>query len=453
MSGPSTDLAAELAHRLRTREAVVAVVGLGYVGLPLFSALHAAGHRVLGFDTDPAKPEALRRGDHYLPHLGNDLAKPFVGSNRFEATSDPARLCVADAIIVCVPTPLGPHGEPDLSYVTTTAAMIGRHAKPACEGPVLVVLESTSYPGTTRGDMLPAILSASASPRTPGKDLLVAFSPERENPGSTTHTTRTIPKLVGGLDVASRDAAVALYEGAIERVIKVSSAEVAEAAKVFENIFRSVNIALANEMKTILDAMGINVWEVIDAAATKPFGFMPFYPGPGLGGHCIPIDPYYLAWKAREAKVPARFIELAGEINTAMPHHVVERTVRALNDRGVPAKGARVLVLGLAYKPDIADVRESPSFEIIELLLDRGAAVDYSDPYVPRTWKMRKYDLNKSSVTMTPESVASYDAVLISTNHKAFDYATLAACARLVIDTRNAMAPFAAAMGDRLVRA
>jgi UDP-N-acetyl-D-glucosamine dehydrogenase len=453
MSAPPADLATDLARRLRAREAVVAVVGLGYVGLPLFSALHAAGHKVLGFDTDPAKPEALRRGEHYLPHLGADLARPFVNSPRFEATTDPARLRRADAIIICVPTPLGPHGEPDLSYVTATGAMIGQHAKPPSEGPLLVVLESTSYPGTTREDLLPAILAVSSAPRTTGKDLLVAFSPERENPGSTTHTTRTIPKLVGGLDSSSRDAAVALYEGAIERVIPVSSAEVAEAAKVFENVFRAVNIALANEMKTILDAMGINVWEVIDAAATKPFGFMPFYPGPGLGGHCIPIDPYYLAWKAREAKVPARFIELAGEINTAMPHAVVERAVRALNDRGVAAKGARVLVVGLAYKPDIADVRESPSFELIELLMDRGVHVDYSDPYVPRTWKMRKYDLNKSSVPLTPESVAAYDAVLISTNHKAFDYALLASHARLVIDTRNAMAPHAAAMGDRLVRA
>jgi UDP-N-acetyl-D-glucosamine dehydrogenase len=447
------DPAKSLIDRLRSKEAVVAVVGLGYVGLPLLAAFHASGHRVLGFDTDPAKPEKLRKGEHYLPHLGHDLAAGFAKSPRFEATTDPAALAKADAIVVCVPTPLGPHGEPDLSYVLATAAMIGRHGKAPAAGPLLVVLESTSYPGTTRDDMLPAILSASPTPRTPGQDLLIAFSPERENPGSTTHTTRTIPKLVGGLDDASRDAGVALYEGTIDRVIAVSSAEVAEAAKVFENIFRAVNIALANEMKTILDAMNINVWEVIDAAATKPFGFMPFYPGPGLGGHCIPIDPYYLAWKAREVKVPARFIELAGEINTAMPHAVVERTVRALNDRGVAAKGARVLVLGLAYKPDIADVRESPSFELIEGLMDRGVHADYSDPFVPRTWKMRKYDLNKASVDLSPQALASYDAVLISTNHKAFDYGMLAAHGRLVIDTRNAMASFAVAMGARLVRA
>lgn len=445
--------ASDLRTKLQTRRATIAVIGLGYVGLPLLAALHDAGHTVLGFDIDPRKPELLRRGEHYLPHLGPDLARGFAGSSRFDATTDPAALAKADAIIVCVPTPLGPHGEPDLSYVTNTGEMIGRYAHPPAAGPVLVVLESTSYPGTTRDDLLPAILRASPETRTPGENLFVAFSPERENPGSTTHTTRTIPKLVGGLDDASRELAAALYDGAIERVIPVRTAEIAEAAKVFENIFRAVNIALANEMKTILDAMGINVWEVIDAAATKPFGFMPFYPGPGLGGHCIPIDPFYLAWKAREVRAPARFIELAGEINTAMPHYVVERTARALSDRGIATRNARILVLGLAYKPDIADVRESPSFELMELLMDRGAHVDYSDPFVPRTWKMRKYDLNKASIELSPAAIASYDAVLISTNHHAFDYAMLAAHAKLIIDTRNAMASHAAALGDKLVRA
>jgi UDP-N-acetyl-D-glucosamine dehydrogenase len=450
---PTPSPASDLARRLRSKEALIAVVGLGYVGLPLLAAFHAAGHRVLGFDTDPAKPEQLRQGTHYLPHLGPDLAASFAQSPRFQATTDPAALVQADAIVVCVPTPLGPHGEPDLSYVLSTAEMIGTHGRSPASGPLLVVLESTSYPGTTRDDMLPAILRSSQTPRTPGRDLLIAFSPERENPGSTTHTTRTIPKLVGGIDDASRDAAVALYEGTIERVIPVSSAEVAEAAKVFENIFRAVNIALANEMKTILDAMNINVWEVIQAAATKPFGFMPFYPGPGLGGHCIPIDPYYLAWKAREAKVPARFIELAGEINTAMPHAVVERTVRALNDRGVAARGARVLVLGLAYKPDIADTRESPTYELIELLLDMGAKVDYSDPFVKYTKPVRKYNLDMHSVDLTPENLAKYDCVLVSTNHSAFDYGVIAKHSKLVVDTRNAMKKHAAEMGERLVRA
>ncbi len=434
---------------LADRTALVAVVGLGYVGLPLLAAFHEAGMRVLGFDVDPEKIRMLGQGEHYLPHLGADLAKPFRDSPRFRATTRGEDLAEADAVVICVPTPLGPHGEPDLSYVIRTGEMIGRHAKPG----VLVVLESTSYPGTTRDDLLPALLAASSTPRTPGTDLFLAFSPEREDPGRTTHTTRTIPKLVGGIDDASRDLAVLLYQPAIHEIVPVSSAEIAEAAKVFENVFRAVNIALANEMKVILDAMGIDVWEVIRAASTKPFGFMPFYPGPGLGGHCIPIDPFYLSWKAREVKAPARFIELAGEINTAMPRYVVERTVRALNDRGVAARGARVLVLGLSYKPDIADVRESPSFEIIELLESRGVHADYSDPHVPKTWRMRKHDLNRASVPLNADSLDTYDAVVISTNHRVFDYALIAARAKLVIDTRDAMREHAAVMGDRLVRA
>jgi|CXWL01.1.fsa_nt_gi UDP-N-acetyl-D-glucosamine dehydrogenase len=443
---------AQLLSILESKTATVAVVGLGYVGLPLLAAFHDSGYSVVGFDTDPAKPPILMRGEHYLPHLGKDLARAFARSPRFHATTDPKAIERADAIVVCVPTPLGAHAEPDLSYVVRTGELIGRHARDT----VLVVLESTSYPGTTRDDLLPAILGAArdaGKARALGKDLFVAFSPEREDPGSTTHTTRTIPKLVGGLDHASQSLAVALYAGAIETVVPVSSAEVAEAAKVFENVFRAVNIALANEMKVILDAMGIDVWEVIRAASTKPFGFMPFYPGPGLGGHCIPIDPFYLAWKAREVRTPARFIELAGEINTAMPHYVVERTVRALNDRGRAVKGSRVLVLGLAYKPDIADVRESPSFELIEMLMERGAEVDYSDPFVPRTWKMRKYDLNKSSVELSREAVRTYDALVVSTNHGAFDLAMVASEAALVVDTRDAMRAWAGSMGARLVRA
>ncbi len=448
-----TDHAQNILARLTSKQAVVAVVGLGYVGLPLLAAFHDAGHRVLGFDTDPAKPPLLLQGKHYLPHLGESLAQAFKDSPRFAASNDPASLAAADAVIVCVPTPLGQHGEPDLSYVLNTGEMIGRH----CKLGILVVLESTSYPGTTREDLLPAILRASPSPRLTDpaaqQDLFVAFSPEREDPGRHSHNTRTIPKLVGGLDKTSCDLAVQLYQGAIQTVIPVGSAEIAEAAKVFENIFRAVNIALANEMKTILDAMGINVWEVIDAAATKPFGFMPFYPGPGLGGHCIPIDPFYLSWKAKEHNAAARFIELAGEINTSMPAYVVERTARSLSDRGKPVKGSRILVMGLAYKPDIADVRESPSFELIELLEARGAIVDYSDPFVPRTWKMRKHDLEKSSVAVTPESLRNFDCILISTHHSAFDYAMIAAHSKLVIDTRNAMKPYAADMGDRLVRA
>jgi UDP-N-acetyl-D-glucosamine dehydrogenase len=434
----------------------VLVIGLGYVGLPLLALLHEAGFSVLGFDIDPGKCAALKRGENYLPHLGADLARGFVGSPRFDAVAseeDLLRLESAgrsfDVAIICVPTPLGPHNEPDLQYVHRTGEMLGRVGVAGR----LVILESTSFPGTTRHELLPALQRTSATGLTVGQNVLVAFSPEREDPGRRDFSIRTTPKLVGGLDDASTRAAVAVYRRAIERVVAVSSAEVAEASKVFENVFRCVNIALVNELKTIMDAMGINVWEVIEAASTKPFGFMPFYPGPGLGGHCIPIDPFYLTWKAKEFKVPARFIEIAGEVNNAMPHYVIHKVASALNDRSRAVRGSRVLVLGLAYKPDIADTRESPSYELIELLMDLGAQVDYSDPFVPYTKPVRKYSLDLHSVTLTPENLANYDCVLISTNHSAFDYALLAAYARLVVDTRNAMKPFALAMGDRLVRA
>jgi UDP-N-acetyl-D-glucosamine dehydrogenase len=438
-----------LKAKIESRQALVAVMGLGYVGLPLLAAFHEVGHPVLGFDIDPEKPELLRKGVNYLPHLGKEMTAPFVGSKRFRATADPEPLCEADAIIVCVPTPLGKHHEPDLSYVVNTAEVIGRHSRPG----QLIALESTSYPGTTREDLLPGILRTAKTSLTLGENLFVAFSPEREDPGRKSHSTRTIPKLVGGLDKPSGELAVALYRNAIEKVIPCSTAEVAESAKVFENIFRAVNIALANEMKQIMDAMGIDVWEVIAAASTKPFGFMPFYPGPGLGGHCIPIDPFYLSWKAKEVGVPARFIELAGQVNTAMPHYTIERLNTALNDRGRSVKGSKVLVLGLAYKPDIADVRESPSFELIELLLDRGADVQYTDPFVSKTRPMRKYNLDMRSVDLTPSSIASFDCVLVSTNHSSFDYAMIAKHAKLVVDTRNAMRAFTAEMGSRLVRA
>ena len=446
-------LAHALAQRIADRTAKIGVVGLGYVGLPLLAAFHDAGFPVVGFDVDPAKPADLHRGHNYLPHLGPDLCRPFASSPRFLATTDPAALTACDAVIVCVPTPLGAHGEPDLSYVVNTGRMLGQYARPG----QLVVLESTSYPGTTRADLWPALAAGAKLDAhltlSLGSNFFVAFSPEREDPGRKSHSTRTIPKLVGGLEPCSTALATALYSGPIHTVITVSSAEVAEASKVFENVFRAVNIALVNELKIILDAMGINVWEVIEAASTKPFGFMPFFPGPGLGGHCIPIDPFYLTWKAREFKVPARFIELAGEINTAMPRYVVDRLARALNDRGRSVRNSRILILGLAYKPDIADVRESPSFELIEHLFDLGAHVDYTDPFVPRTHPMRKHDLQMESVPLTAESLSTYDAVLVSTHHSAFDYPLIAQHARLVIDTRNAFKAFAAQMGDRLVRA
>lgn len=426
----------------------VGIIGLGYVGLPLLMCFHNAGAHTVGFDVDPRKPEALARGENYLPHLGVDLCKPLVGSGRFVGTTLESDLCGCDALIVCVPTPLGKHSEPDLSFVRRTGEMIGRVCRPG----QLVILESTSYPGTTRDVFFPAICSQTAG-ATAADSLLVAFSPERENPGDRQHTTRNIPKLIGGLTPEATRQGAALYGIAIDTVIPVASAEVAEAAKVFENVFRSVNIALVNELKLILEPMGIDVWDVIAAAATKPFGFMPFSPGPGLGGHCIPIDPYYLAWKAREFKVTARFIELAGEINTAMPAWVVQRVVHALNQREKSVKGSRILVLGLAYKPDIADDRESPSFELIERLEELGSLVDYTDPYIAHAKPGRRYDLGKSSVALTAANVRGYDAVLISTNHTAFDYAMIADEAALVIDTRNAMAPYSDRMGARLVRA
>jgi UDP-N-acetyl-D-glucosamine dehydrogenase len=421
-----------LLQKIQQKSAVVGVIGLGYVGLPLLAAFHRAGLKVVGFDIDPSKIELLKQGKSYLKHLGETLVSDMVGP-RFDATSDFGRLGEADAIIVCVPTPLGTHLEPDLSYIEVTADAIAKTLRPG----QLVVLESTTYPRTTREVMLPRFEKTGLKL---GTDFYLAFSPEREDPGRKDHNTVTIPKLVGGIDKASGEVAAALYALAIAKVIPVSSAEVAEAAKLLENIYRAVNIALVNEMKVVLDAMGIDVWEVVDAAKTKPFGFQAFYPGPGLGGHCIPIDPFYLTWKAREYGHGTRFIELAGEVNRAMPEYVVERTALALNDRSKSVKGSRILIVGLAYKPDVDDVRESPSFELIEKLEHLGAHVDYHDPHVDKTHKMRRHDLQMTSVPLTATTIASYDCLLISTNHKAVDYKLIAQHAKLVVDTRNAMA-------------
>lgn len=441
-------------QKIDSKTCKVGIMGLGYVGLPLLHAFHEAGFPVIGYDIDEEKITLLKRGENYLPHLGKYLCRAFPNSSRFDCTADLSRLGEADAILVCVPTPLGSHHEPDLSYVINTGIAIGKTLRPG----QLIVLESSTYPGTTRDDMLPAMLKAfpansGKKPPRLGEDLFVAFSPEREDPGNKGHNTKTIPKLVGGLDEMSTKLATKLYACAIDKAIPVSSAEVAETAKLLENIFRCVNIAMVNELKVVLDAMGINVWEVIDAASTKPFGFMPFYPGPGLGGHCIPIDPFYLTWKAKEVGKTARFIELAGEVNTAMPHYVIHKVAAALNDQGKAVKGSKVLVMGLAYKPDIADTRESPSFELIELLLQQGAHVEYADPFIAKTYPVRRHNLEMVAVDPTPENIAKFDCVLISTNHSAFDYATLAKHARLVVDTRNAMKQHAAAMGRRLVRA
>jgi UDP-N-acetyl-D-glucosamine dehydrogenase len=423
---------AAMMARIEDCSAVIGIIGLGYVGLPLLQAFHAAGFRVIGFDVDQRKIEKLRRGENYLKHLGKEMVADMLAAGRFDVTADFSRLGEADAVISCVPTPLGTHLEPDLSYVAKTADDIAA----ALQAGQLIVLESTTYPGTTRDVMLPRL---QASGLRCGVDFFVAYSPEREDPGRKDHRTQTIPKLVGGIDSPSGKIATALYRKAIREVVPVSSAEVAEAAKILENVYRAVNIALVNEMKTVLTAMHIDVWEVIAAASTKPFGFQAFYPGPGLGGHCIPIDPYYLTWKAREVGLPTRFIELAGEVNRAMPAYVVQRVVLALNDRGKAVKGSRLLILGLAYKPDVDDVRESPSFELIERIRELGGIVDYNDPHVPATHKMRNYDLEMASVPLSAESLQLYDCVLISTHHAAYDWQLIADHSRLIVDTRNAL--------------
>ncbi len=448
LSAPAQRLLASI----QSNDARVGVVGLGYVGLPLAHALHRGGLRVLGFDVDNGKIQALARGENYLKHLGTELTTDLQASPRFEATSNFDRLGEADVLIVCVPTPIGIHQEPDISYILRTATAIGKTLRSG----QLIILESTTYPGTTREDMMPAVMHAAsdrAHTLASGRDVFFAFSPEREDPGRKSHTTSSIPKLVGGLDEASTKLATAVYEKGITTVVPVASAEIAESAKLLENIFRAVNIAMVNEMKVVLHAMGIDIWEVVRAASTKPFGFMPFYPGPGLGGHCIPIDPFYLTWKAKETGHSTRFIELAGEINTAMPAYVIDRVAEALNEQSKSVKGSRVLVLGLAYKADIDDVRESPSFELIELLQHRGAHVEYHDPHCPATWAGRRHDLQMTSVALDASSLANFDCVLIATAHSAVDYALLAKHAALVIDTRDAMRKYEATMGARLVRA
>jgi UDP-N-acetyl-D-glucosamine dehydrogenase len=425
--------AERLLSGIRDRSLTVGVIGLGYVGLPLVRAVHGAGFRVVGFDIDAGKIADLRAGRAYLKHLGEVLVRELAASSRFVPTNNPKDLAPCDVIVLCVPTPLGKHHDPDLTYVERSTEMVAGVARPGS----LVVLTSTSYPGTTREVCLPIL---ERSGRKLGEDLFVSFSPEREDPGRVGVETRTIPRLHGGLDARSGEIGRAFFEACVEKVIAVESAEIAEAAKLLENIYRAVNIALVNELKPVLGAMGIDVWQVIRAASTKPFGFQAFYPGPGLGGHCIPIDPYYLTWKAREYGQTTRFIELAGEINSRMPAWVVERTVEALNEDGKAAKGSRVLLIGLAYKADIDDVRETPAAEIIKLLLEQGADVSFHDPHVPKFAGMRKYPrFNMDSVALTAGAVENSDAVLIVTDHAAVDYTLLANKAKLIVDTRDAM--------------
>jgi UDP-N-acetyl-D-glucosamine dehydrogenase len=412
--------------------ASIGIMGLGYVGLPLALIFQESGFTVIGFDKDPAKPEALLAERSYIRHIGPDRVRNAIRSGNLQPTSDFSRLSECDAVLICVPTPLGKHREPDLSYVQITADVIAAHLRPG----QLVVLESTTYPGTTREELLPRLSVKGEC----GKDFFLAFSPEREDPGNADFHTKNIPKVVGGIDDASQRAAVALYSAALDRVVPVRSAEIAESSKLLENIFRAVNIALANEMKVVLERMGINIWEVIEAAKTKPFGFMPFYPGPGLGGHCIPLDPFYLTWKAAEFGTWARFIELAGEINTSMPRYVVDRTVGGLNALGKSPRGSSILVLGVSYKADIDDDRESPSFELIEHFRELGAEVSYCDPFIPKVRRGRKHDVQLSSVPCSGEEFSRYDAVVVSTAHTAFREQSLYGAAKLVVDTRNIVA-------------
>jgi UDP-N-acetyl-D-glucosamine dehydrogenase len=435
-----------LLDSIETRNATVGVIGLGYVGLPLVLLFWESGFRVIGFDVDPKKVTALGRGESYIRHIGPQRVAAAFNSGRAEATTEYERLAECDAILICVPTPLGVHREPDLSYVVMTAEAVAKHMRKG----QLVVLESTTYPGTTREELLTRFTDKGL---VCGTDFFLAFSPEREDPGNERFNTKNIPKVVGGIDPPSLRAAVALYRSAIDNIVPVSTAEVAESAKLLENIFRSVNIALVNELKVVFERMGINVWEVIAAASTKPFGFMPFYPGPGLGGHCIPLDPFYLAWKAAEHGTWARFIELAGEINTGMPRYVIDRATEALNAKGKSTRDAKVLVLGLSYKPNIDDDRESPSFELIELLRERGADVSYCDPYIPVAKRKRKFDLDLASVPCTADEFGKYDAVLLSTPHEQFKDASLYSKVDLLIDTRNAVPSTELGETTTLVRA
>jgi UDP-N-acetyl-D-glucosamine dehydrogenase len=444
-----SDILTRFQKRVQVRTAQVGVVGMGYVGLPIALLFAKKGFQTTGFDIDQAKIDSLRSGNSYIKHIPKREIAEGVQFGQFHPTTDFAKLRDMDAIIICVPTPLDDHREPDLSFIRATSESISRHL---CRGQ-LVILESTTYPGTTEEVVLPILeksglhcpvsdYSASAGIQLlqEGTDVefMLAFSPEREDPGNKHFKTFQVPKVIGGVNVASVLATQALYETVFERTVLVSSSRAAEMTKLLENIYRSVNIALVNELKLLCLRMGLDIWEIIDAAKTKPFGFSAFYPGPGLGGHCIPIDPFYLTWKAREYEFPTRFIELAGEINASMPEHVVAAVGDALNRRRQCLNNARILVLGVAYKKDVDDLRESPSLAVMELLQARGARVDYNDPYFSHLGRMRRYNFQLDSVDLNAENLSEYDAVLITTDHSSYDYEFVARHARLVIDTRNA---------------
>ena len=422
-----------LSEKIANKQAVIGVIGLGYVGLPLIRAFVRAGFKTMGFDVDQSKVDKLKAGQSYIKHIDSAAIAKLITEKRFEPTSDMSRLKEADCIIICVPTPLNESRDPDLSYIEGTAHSIAKSLRKG----QLVVLESTTHPTTTRENVLPVL---NATGLKAGKDYFLAFSPEREDPGNPNFEASTIPKVVGGHDPVSAELACAMYGHAVVKVVRVSSMEIAEAAKILENTYRAVNIAMVNELKMLYDKMGIDVWEVIDAAKTKPFGFQAFYPGPGLGGHCIPIDPFYLTWLARKWGEQTRFIELAGEINTHMPHYVITQLAEFLNNASKPIKGSKICILGAAYKKDVDDPRESPSFELMKLLLKRGAVLTYNDPHVPTLPKMRHYpDLPAMiSQELTPAFLGSQDCVVISTDHSAYDHDFIVQHSKMVLDTRNA---------------
>ena len=415
--------------KFRDKTATIGIVGLGYVGLPLMLRYAETGFKVLGFDIDAEKVDKLNNGETYIEHITADKIAAACAAG-FEATTDFSRIGEVEAVILCVPTPLNKYREPDMSFVIDTTDAV----KPYLRAGQVLSLESTTYPGTTEEELLPRVEEGGLKV---GENVFLVYSPEREDPGNPDFETRTIPKVIGGHTPACLEVGLALYQPAIDKVVPVSSTKAAELTKLLENIHRAVNIGLVNEMKIVADKMDIDIHEVIDAAATKPFGFVAYYPGPGLGGHCIPIDPFYLTWKAREYGVNTRFIELAGEVNSSMPEYVVNKTALALNDRQRSIKGSKVLVLGIAYKKNVDDMRESPSVEVMELLRDLGAEISYSDPHVPVFPKMREHKFDLKSVPLTAESIASYDCVVLTTDHDKFDYDLLKQHAKLIVDTRG----------------
>lgn len=431
----------DLFNKIKDGSAVIGVIGLGYVGLPLAIEFARKNFNVVGFDTDEKKIPLLKSGKSYIKHIPSENVKQAVDVNKLDVTSDFSKISDTDAIIICVPTPLNKYREPDMSYVESTAEVISKYLKPG----QLVSLESTTYPGTTDELILPILenspliqeKNSEIKKYKVGEDFYLAFSPEREDPNNPDYTTSNIPKVIGGVTEVCCELATALYDQVIVKTVRVKSARVAEATKLLENIYRSVNIAMVNELKMIFDRMDIDIWDVIEAAKTKPFGFNAFYPGPGLGGHCIPIDPFYLSWKAREYDANAKFIELAGEINTLQPYYVIERLSDALNNKQSAIQGSSVLILGAAYKKNIDDMRESPTLKLIDILLQKGADVDYHDPFVPKLNTSRKYDFTHESIALTPENIEKYDVVLVSTDHDDVDYLMIEENAKLIIDTRN----------------